>query len=71
MKDFSELLEIAPYSLDKQEKRKFLNDRLLALTRHHAKHCEYYHIMLDCLGKDPEEIQEYDEIPFLPVRLFK
>ncbi len=71
MKDFSELLEIAPYSLDKQEKRKFLNDRLLALTRHHAKHCEYYHKMLDCLGKDPEEIQEYDEIPFLPVRLFK
>lgn len=71
MKDFNELLEISPYSLDKQEKRKFLNDRLLSLTKHHAKHCEYYQKMLRCLGKDAEEIQEYDDIPFLPVRLFK
>lgn len=69
--DFDELLQISPYSLDKNEKEKILTSRLVELTRHHKKNCLEYNCILDSIGFNFDKIKSYKDIPFLPVRLFK
>lgn len=71
MANYSELLEIAPYSLEKEEKNKVLTERLVELTKHHYEKCIPYRKMLNALGKDMGKVKDYYDIPFLPVRLFK
>lgn len=66
-----EILQIPPYSLDKEEKRVMLNERLHFLTKWHYEHCEPYQKMMDAYGLDINHLPEYDQLPFLPVRLFK
>ena len=48
-----------------------LNERIGELTRYHYEHCELYRRMMDAVGLDINNLPEYDELPFLPVRLFK
>jgi len=62
---------ISPYSLDKVSKRNFLNKRIRMLTTHHYKNSDTYRKMMDAVGLDMQNLPEYDELPFLPVRLFK
>lgn len=69
--DINEILNIEPYSLNKEEKRSMLNARLRELTRVHYNACAPYKRMMDAVGLDIDNIPEYDELPFLPVRLFK
>jgi phenylacetate-coenzyme A ligase PaaK-like adenylate-forming protein len=69
--DINEILEIAPYSLNKEEKHRPLNQRLHELTRKHYAQCEAYRRMMDARGLDMEHLPDYEELPFLPVRLFK
>lgn len=64
-------LELQPYSLDKAAKREFLNKRVGELMRHHYENCESFRKMMDAYGLDIANLPEYDELPFLPVRLFK
>tara|TARA_B100000686_G_scaffold348912_1_gene441108 strand:- start:307 stop:1395 length:1089 start_codon:yes stop_codon:yes gene_type:complete len=71
MKDLTGVLDIAPYSLDRVEKRAFLNDELRQCTRLHYEQCVEYRRMMDATGLNLDELPEYDELPFLPVRLFK
>ena len=71
MQTIDEILEIAPYSLDKEAKRTMLNGRLHALTRAHYNSCAPYARMMDAVGLDINNLPEYDQLPFLPVRLFK
>ena len=66
-----EILNIEPYSLDKMAKRKLLNERLRELTRKHYAASTEYKRMFDATGLDINNLPEYDELPFLPVRLFK
>ena len=66
-----QILEVAPYSLDREDKRTFLNARLHALTRAHYAACEPYRRMMDAVGLDVNNLPDYDHLPFLPVRLFK
>lgn len=66
-----QILEVAPYSLDREDKRTFLNARLHALTRAHYAACEPYRRMMDAVGLDVNNLPDYDYLPFLPVRLFK
>ena len=68
---YDELLEIAPYSLDKEQKKKLLTKRLVELTKHHRNNCKEYNQMLASIGFDEDTVQDYSELPFLPVRLFK
>ena len=68
---FEKILEIPPFSLDKDEKEKLLTERILELTEHHRDNCPEYKRMLDASGFDPEKAGSYREVPFLPVRLFK
>ena len=68
---YEELLSIAPYSLNKQEKEKLLTERLLELTALHRKNCTQYADMLSSVGFSADACKSYKDIPFLPVRLFK
>ena len=69
--NIDQILEIAPYSLDKKAKRRLLNARMHALTRAHYDACESYRRMMDAVGLDMNNLPDYDQLPFLPVRLFK
>jgi len=68
---FTEMLAIPPYSLNKREKSVLLTEGLSDLTRLHYKACEQYRNILDALAFDVGNIMTYEDIPFLPVRLFK
>lgn len=68
---YDELLGIAPYALEKNEKKRILTERLLELTKLHQKNCSQYARMLDSISFDPNDIEDYSQLPFLPVRLFK
>ena len=68
---FDEILNIPPYSLRKDEKKALLTERLLELTKLHKNHCPEYSRILDSIGFDLNTIKCYEDIPFLPVRLFK
>lgn len=68
---FEEILQIPPYSLSKAEKSKLLTERLLELTDSHKEKCPEYGRMLDTVGFDRAKVQTYEDIPYLPVRLFK
>ena len=69
--DIKEILEIAPFSLDKGYKHQLLNERLHELTHKHYAQCEAYHRMMNACGLDINNLPDYEQLPFLPVRLFK
>ena len=69
--EFEELLNIAPYSLGKEEKHAVLDEYLIKLTQYHYEHSEEYRKMLDGTGVDINKIQHYEDLPYLPVSLFK
>ena len=69
--ELEELLEIAPYSLGKEEKHAMLDEFLLNLTKYHYEHNDGYKKMLDGTGVDINTIKCYEDLPYLPVSLFK
>ena len=66
-----ELFDLHPYSLGKEEKHRMLDEYLTNLTRYHYEHSESYRKMLDATGVDINQIQHYEDLPYLPVSLFK
>ena len=68
---FDEFLMHLPYSLTAEEKTKLLTNRLKELTALHRDHCPEYSKMLAALGYVGKETDHVEDIPFLPVRLFK
>ena len=38
--NYDAILQISPYSLDKEQKRRLLTTRLVELTRHHRDNCK-------------------------------
>lgn len=71
MINYDECLNIEPYSMDKDAKKRFLTECLGDLSRHHYKHCKEYKKIIDAQNFDVNNIDSYYDIPFLPVRLFK
>lgn len=71
MIDYGEILNIPPYSMAHEEKKKFLSDILIKLTGFHYENCPEYKKLLDGMGISPAGLESYYDIPFLPVRLFK
>lgn len=69
--DYSEILQIPPFSLNRYEKGKLLTDRLKSLTERHIEKCAPYAGMMRALGYDGSDIRDYSDIPFIPVSLFK
>lgn len=66
-----QLLEREPFAVPQAEKEELLLYGLRQLTELHREHCEKYRRMMDTIGYDPENVQRYTDIPFLPVQLFK
>jgi phenylacetate-coenzyme A ligase PaaK-like adenylate-forming protein len=66
-----EIPDIQPYSLKKADKEKFLSNYLTSLSRHHYACCAPYRKMMDGIGFDSQKDYHYQDLPFLPVQLFK
>lgn len=71
MLTYEEILQIAPYSLDKKQKDKLMTEQLKALTKQHIVSCEAYKRICEKTGFLLEGIEKTEDIPFLPVKLFK
>lgn len=71
MTEYESWLECAPYSLKREDKRQKMMMRLRALTLHHQQHCMAYRRIIGGLNCHPEQLDRLEDIPFLPVSLFK
>ena len=71
MIDYDELLQIPPYSLNAKEKQTLLTKNLCTLTRHHIENCDVYARIMQAKQFDFNSVKTVEDIPFLPVRLFK
>jgi phenylacetate-coenzyme A ligase PaaK-like adenylate-forming protein len=65
------LLDAAQYSLPQAVKEELLTERLRAMTLHHASRSDAYRRILSSLDHDPEQISSIEDVPMLPVGLFK
>ena len=66
-----DLLSRPQYSLAQAEKEAALGERLRELTLLHRDRSSAYARILAGLGHDPEAIESVDDVPMLPVGLFK
>lgn len=60
-----------PYSLRQRDKSELLSRRLGDLTRLHYSNCPEYKSILSINGFDPSHDVSCEDVPFIPVRLFK
>ena len=67
----NEIITTLPFSLSKKEKSVLFNAALRSLTDHHYQHCSEYKSILDALKYHQDSSHNYDQLPFMPVRLFK
>ncbi len=65
------ILNRSPYSISSQEKDAIYEDIFFNLTNHHYSNCPQYRRILDTLGYDTKKTHTIDDIPPIPVRLFK
>ncbi|WP_421781037.1 acyl-protein synthetase [Kiloniella litopenaei] len=68
---FDVLMKQKADSLTRKEKDKILFDGLIELTRHHKKNCPEYNNILEAIEFSEENCQKLDDLPFIPVNLFK
>ena len=66
-----EFLKVSPYSLTHEEKRQKFTEYMNELSRYHYENSAEYKKMLDGLNFSPKKNYELEELPFLPVGLFK
>lgn len=69
--DEKEFLAQELYAAAHEEKHAALTKALLELTLHHEVHCPAYAAILQALSFDAASVRGYEDLPFLPVRLFK
>ena len=66
-----ELLGTPPFSMEDGAKRAYYARSLSALTLHHSERSPEYRRIASLLGYRPGDELEMEEVPFIPVRLFK
>ncbi len=71
MDDRKDWLALGPYSLSQAQKRALYRRELTALTAHHREHCAEYRHFLAAVGCPKDTPLEPEELPFLPVSVFK
>ncbi|SDP35937.1 LuxE/PaaK family acyltransferase [Selenomonas ruminantium] len=64
------LKEYEPFSLSQQDKRRVFSEALNKLTLYHQNNCKSYRNILKALDYEGET-DDYVNLPFLPVRVFK
>ncbi|MCE4556116.1 acyl-protein synthetase [Pelomonas cellulosilytica] len=71
MLESDEFLSWPVYDAERALKRSRLEPALQALTRHHAAACADYGRLLAAYGIAPDAPMTLEQLPFVPVRLFK
>lgn len=71
MQNIEKLIQNGPFSLKKDEKKVLYKNVLNKLINHHYKNCREYKKILDALKFSKERDIELEQLPFIPVRLFK
>ena len=71
MFDLADVIAMDPYSLGRDAKAALYRQALADLTIRHYERCGEYRRILDVMGCDPHRIREVEDVPVLPVRLFK
>lgn len=71
MFELDNIIDVLPFSLAKADKSALFKNALHHLTKHHYENCLQYRKILDTLGFDPALEHIVEEVPFVPVRLFK
>jgi phenylacetate-coenzyme A ligase PaaK-like adenylate-forming protein len=69
--DLASFLNIPPFSLDHRAKSELLIRALGELTQYHYERCSPYQSILDLLNSPKSGFSRLEDIPFIPVRLFK
>lgn len=69
--DYEAFLEQPPYEADREKKQAALTEVLKGLTEHHIKNCPEYARILAAMNFSTDDAGSCEELPFLPVRLFK
>jgi phenylacetate-coenzyme A ligase PaaK-like adenylate-forming protein len=65
------VFDIPPFSMERTEKAEFLRSYLTEITRHHYENCDEYKRVIDALFGGMCETANLEELPFLPVNIFK
>lgn len=60
-----------PFEWNQTLKEKNLLKELVQLTNHHKNHCNEYSKILDANRFDHKKLKNIEDVPFMPVRLFK
>ncbi len=71
MISYEDYLNLDPFSADRTTKQEELTRVLVSLSCHHEQNCPEYARFLKMSGCNLNAITSYDDLPFLPVRLFK
>jgi hypothetical protein len=69
--DYSDWLTKSPYSMNARIKYNELGSALTDLTRWHQTQCLQYKRILEITGQDKRQVNSFEDLPFIPVRLFK
>ena len=68
---YDDVLAYPPFSVEKQKKRELLTSALKELIHHHRNCCKEYDKMMTAISFSENDMTAMEQIPFLPVRLFK
>jgi phenylacetate-coenzyme A ligase PaaK-like adenylate-forming protein len=71
MFDIKDIIDISPFSLAHQKKMELYSNALSDLTKYHYEKCPQYRKLLSVLGFEFNSVTAVEDIPFIPVRLFK
>ena len=69
--DFCNWLEYAPFSLESSRKQRLMLETMRHLSHWHVDRFASYRKITEALGADPSDLKTLNDIPYLPVRLFK
>ena len=68
---YEEVLALSPFGVARAEKQELLRAWLLRPTGHHRARCAPYARMMETIGFSTADVHSVENVPFLPVRLFK
>lgn len=69
--ELEQVFKRPPYSGDSAWRRYHLRNIAVSLMKHHYKNCDYYKRILVALNFDPTAPVKLEDLPFLPVGIFK
>ena len=71
LKRLYKLVDVHPFSMDKNKKRRNIQAELKYLNNHHYKNCIHYKYILDAIDYDQIKTKRLEQHPFLHVDIFK